>query len=84
MSKFSKWFKDTMTEPDGETICPVRILALVGFLYALFVHGWSIFVLHAVFDLTSFGIAYGTMIATLGAALGLKTDSKGKPNDMAN
>lgn len=76
MNKLKQWVHDVFTEPNNNTICPVRLLAFGGFLYALFVHGWSIFVMGAAFDLMAFGGAYGVMLATLGVALGVKTDSK--------
>lgn len=82
MNKLKKWLKDIATEPDGETICPVRVLALLTFIYAFSVHAYSIFVLKAVFDLMAFGTAWGIMLTTLGISLGIKTDAPhGVKND---
>lgn len=78
MNQLKKWIKDTCTEPNGETICPVRILAIAGFVWALSMSGWSVFALKAVFDITAFGTAYGIMLGALGVALGFKTDTKDK------
>ena len=78
MNKLKKWLKDTLTEPDNETICPIRIFAIVGFLYALICHAWSVFALDAAFDLQSFGLGFGTMLVTCGAALGIKSDTPKK------
>lgn len=81
MKNLKRWVHDIFSEPDNNTICPIRILAFVGFLYALIVHGYSIFILKAIFDLTAFGTTYGVMLASLGAALMIKTDSKGKQDE---
>lgn len=76
MNKISKWTKDIFTEPNNNTICPVRILAILGFIWALGMNGWTVLVLKAAFDITAFGTSYGVMLAALGVALGMKTDSK--------
>lgn len=75
MNKLKKWINDTLTEPDGTTICPVRVLAILGFVYALCMNGWTVIVLKAAFDITAFGASYGVMLAALGVALGMKTDA---------
>lgn len=77
-----KFFKDFFTEPDGVTICPVRVLAILGFAWALVMNGWSVIVLKAVFDIVGFGTSYAAMIAALGLALGLKTDSERSKNNV--
>ena len=76
MKKLKKWIFDLFSEPDNSTICPVRILAILGFVWALCMNGWSVLVLKAVFDITAFGTSYGVMLAAIGIALGMKTDSK--------
>ena len=76
MQKLKKWFTDILTEPNTNVICPIRIFALFGFVYMIGTHAFTIFGLHATFDLTAFCTSYGIMIATTGAALGFKTDSK--------
>jgi hypothetical protein len=78
--KLAQWFKDCFTEPDGITICPVRILAILGFLWALGMNGWSVLVLKVPFEIMAFGTSYGLMLAALGIALGAKTDAKGGAN----
>ena len=70
-----RWVSDVFTEPDNNVICPVRIMAIGGFLYSIGVHAYSIVYQHAVFDLQQFSTAFGIMLATLGAALKMKTDS---------
>lgn len=80
MKKLKKWVLDLFTEPDNSTICPVRILSILGFIWALAMNGWSVLVLKAVFDITAFGTSYGVMLAALGLALGMKTDSKENKN----
>lgn len=81
MKNLKKWIHDIVSEPDNDTICPIRILAFLGFVYALVVHGYSIFILKAAFDLVAFGTTYGVMLTALGAALMVKTDSKGKQDE---
>lgn len=75
-----KWVNDVFTEPDGKTMCPVRVLAIGGFIYFLCTHGYSVYAQHAAFDLSGFGSSFGVMIATVGAALGFKTDAPTTPN----
>lgn len=75
MNKLKQWVFDIFSEPDGETICPIRVLAILGFVYALCMSGWSVVVLKTVFDITAFGTSYGVMLAALGLALGFKTDT---------
>ncbi|MGZ8888067.1 MAG: hypothetical protein ACXW1D_00760 [Halobacteriota archaeon] len=75
MNKLKKWVSDIVTEPDGKTVCPIRCLAILGFLWALCMNGWSVIALKAVFDITAFGGSYAVMLAALGVALGMKTDS---------
>ncbi len=78
MKSLNKWIKDCLTEPDGETICPIRIFAIIGFGYLLFTHAWSIYVLRAVFDLQAAAIGYSSLMITTGVALGSKTDATKK------
>ena len=75
-----KVFKDAFTEPDNNTICPVRILGIAGFAWALCMSGWSVLALKVPFLMVDFGTSYGLMLAALGVAMGLKTDSKGTKN----
>jgi len=76
MNIIKKFVKDFFTEPDNQTICPVRVLAILGFAWALSMNGWSVIVLKTAFDIVGFGTAYASMVAALGIALGLKSDSK--------
>lgn len=75
-----KWINDVFTEPDGKTMCPVRVLAVGGFVYFLSTHAFSVYAQHSAFDLSSFGSSFAMMIATVGAALGLKSDAPVAPN----
>ncbi len=70
-----KFINDTLTEPDGKTFCFVRVFAFIGGHYAIFAHAWSTFVQHVPFDFQAFSIGLGAMLATIGAALGMKKDS---------
>ena len=78
-----KCFRDFFTEPDGVTLCPVRMLAICGFTWALCMSGWSVLALKVPFVIVEFGTAYGVMLAALGVALGMKTDAKEKVNVVA-
>lgn len=76
MSQIKKWIHDITTEPDNDIVCPVRLMAIGGCLYFFGAHAYTVIVQHAAFDLSSFGTSFGVMLATAGAALGLKTDTK--------
>jgi hypothetical protein len=80
VEKLKKWVGDAFTEPNTDIVCPVRVLAICGFIWALWMNGWSVLMLKVPFDIMAFGGAYGVMLASLGVALGFKTDSKGTPN----
>lgn len=76
MNKLKKWIHDALTEPGNDVVCPVRLMAVGGFIYAGCTHAWTIYMQHAAFDLQSFGMGYGAMIAMIGVSLGLKSDTK--------
>lgn len=76
MNKLKQWVHDLVTEPGNSVVCPVRIMAIGGFLYFFCTHGFTVFVQHASFDLAQFGQSFGIMISTVGVALGLKSDTK--------
>lgn len=69
-----KFIRNLFTEPDNQTFCPVRLIALVG--AGQFI-GLTVanYVQHAVFDPQAFALGFGGMLAGVGAALGLKKDS---------
>lgn len=69
------WLNAILSEPDNKTPCPVRLIGIVGTVFALVLVGYSVFVLQQPFDLQAYGIGFGALMATLGAALGIKTDS---------
>ena len=75
MIMLKKFFKDFFTESNNHTICPVRVLAILGFMWALAMNGWSVIALKTAFDIVGFGTSYAAMIAALGLALGIKKDS---------
>jgi hypothetical protein len=66
--------KQLFTEPDNQTFCPVRLLAVAGSLQYLAL-GVAHYVQHAVFDPQGFAIGFGALLGGVGAALGLKKDS---------
>lgn len=71
-----KWGRDILEEPDNHIICPIRVMAVIGFFYYIGAHAWSIIAQHAAFALVDFSTGFGIMMTTVGAALKLKTDSK--------
>ena len=69
-----KFFMDIFTEPDNKTICPVRIIAILGGLHYLGLAD-AHYLQHGIFDAQSFAIGFGTLLGGLGVALGLKKDT---------
>lgn len=69
-----KFLKQILTEPDNETFCPIRIVAIAG-ISTHFGLTVANYVQHAAFDPQSFAIGVGALIAGTGAALGLKKDT---------
>lgn len=65
---------DVITEPDNKTICPVRIIAILGALQYL---GLAVahYIQHAVFDPQGYAIGFGALLGGIGVALGLKKDT---------
>jgi hypothetical protein len=84
MTKIKKWLNDAFTEPNTDTICPVRVLAIMGFCWALWMNGFSVLMLKVPFDIMAFGTSYGLMLAALGIALGAKTDAKAEVKVVAS
>ncbi len=76
MKKIKGWMLDLVTEPDNKTICPVRVMSILGFICALGYQGWALIALKGAFDMVAFGASYAAMIGAMGVALGIKTDSK--------
>jgi len=72
------WIQNIITEPDNKTVCPVRIVAIVGIIQYL---GLTMahYLQHALFDAQSFAIGFAAIIGGVGAALGLKKDTQGVP-----
>lgn len=63
------------TEPNNHTICPVRIAGVAATLQGMGLSAWAVVAQHAPFDLLAYGGGMGALLATLGAALGMKKDS---------
>jgi hypothetical protein len=70
-----KIIKDTFTEPDNKSVCPVRILGVLSILQGLGMQAYDVLIQHAHFDLQAFGIGMSATLGALGVALGLKKDS---------
>lgn len=75
-----KFILHIMTEPDGKTFCPIRLLALIGF-FQFFIMNAINYRQHGTFDPQAFALGFGTMIAGAGVALGLKKDAPKQDDD---
>lgn len=75
LDRIKRIFKDWVTEPDGITHCPIRWVAVIGIFQGLGTEVYTVFWQHAAFDLQAFGVGLGAIIATVGAALGMKKDT---------
>jgi hypothetical protein len=73
-----KFLMHIVTEPDNSTVCPVRVIALLGCLEYLGVT-LAHYIQHALFDPQGFSVGFGALIAGTGVALGLKKDSPKQP-----
>jgi hypothetical protein len=78
LEKLKKWLSDVFTEPDNKTICPVRIIAIIGALQYLGL-GVAHYVQHHIFDAQNFAVGFGTLLGGIGVALGLKKDTSTPP-----
>jgi hypothetical protein len=75
MKRLANWFRQLVTEPDNKTHCPIRWVALLGTLQGLSMQAYQVFIQHAAFNLQEYGVGLGAIIATVGAALGMKKDT---------
>ena len=69
-----KILSDIFTEPDNKTVCPARLIAILGGLQYL---GLALahYVQHHIFDPQSFAVGFGALLGGIGVALGLKKDT---------
>ena len=67
-------FLELITEPDNKTMCPVRIVAILGALQYLGLAGAN-YAQHHVFDAQNYAIGFGALLGGIGVALGLKKDT---------
>jgi spore maturation protein SpmB len=63
-----------ITEPDNTTLCPVRILAIVGVLEFITLAAIN-FAKTSAFDMQAFAVGFAALISGVGVALGLKKDT---------
>lgn len=68
-----------LTGADNTTHDFVRWLGMFGGLTALGLQVYVVVVKGSPFDMQSFGIGLGALLASVGAALGLKKDTEPKP-----
>lgn len=74
---FKKWVSDIFTEPGAQnyTVCPIRLVAVAGSFQYLALTA-AHYIQHNVFDPQAFAVGFGALLAGVGAALGLKRDTK--------
>lgn len=72
--RFKRGVWEVVTEPDNKTVCPVRLMAIAGFVQFSVMAGYNMHHTH-VFDVQAHALAYAALIGGIGAALGLKKDS---------
>ena len=73
-----KFIMHILTEPDGETFCPVRVIALTGCIQ-YFTHSAFVTYKTGVFDAQAYAIGLGALVAGVGAALKLKDSRNDSP-----
>ena len=76
--KCPKFLRDIITEPNSDTVCPIRVVALIGFGQFFGLASWQ-YHQHGVFDPQTYALGFGAMITGAGIALGLKKDSPPPP-----
>lgn len=72
-----KFISNLFTEPDNQTFCPVRLIALVG-VAQYFGLTTAHYVQHAVFAPQDFAVGFGTLVTGVGVALAVKKDTPPK------
>lgn len=75
MEWLNKQCRDIFTEPDGSTICPIRVIGIFATLQGVALSAYDVVARHAHFDLQAYGLGLGASIAALGLALGMKKDA---------
>jgi hypothetical protein len=75
MNWILKQLRDIFTEPDGKTICPVRVVGILATLQGIGLAAFDVLVQHAHFDFQAYGLGMGATITALGIALGMKKDA---------
>lgn len=65
-----------LTEPDNQTHDPIRWLAIIIVLVALYLQVYVVVVRGQPFDMTAFGAGIGLVIGSVGLALKMKPDTK--------
>lgn len=75
LEKLKTWFSHVISEPDNKTHCIFRWMILIGFVYAIGTHAYTIFWQHAAFDLKEFFTAWAYGLGGSGLADMLKKTS---------
>jgi hypothetical protein len=74
-SKIKKALFELITEPDNKTVCPARLMAICAFLQFSAMSAW--YMVHTLtFDVQAEALGFAALLSGIGAALGLKKDSR--------
>jgi hypothetical protein len=80
MGKLKAAIWQIITEPNNHTVCPVRLMAIAGFVQFIFLSGWHVH--HSgSFNPQDYALGFGTIMGGIGVALGLKKDTKDGQHD---
>lgn len=69
-----KFLSNLFTEPDNQTFCPIRLVAVIG-VFQYFVLTTAHYVQHSIFMPQEFALGLGALVGGVGVALGIKKDT---------
>jgi hypothetical protein len=71
-----EFLKKLLSEPDNTTPCIIRVGAAISFLYSHALMSWGVIVHATPFDFQQYALGLSAFVAAVGAALGMKKDTK--------
>lgn len=75
-------WKQMVLERDGSTVCPTRVMGVVGALLLAGLAGFQIWKGHEV-DLMQFALAWSALTVGTAAGARIKLDTEGKPDGIS-
>lgn len=75
----NKLLKDMLTGKDNATYDVSRVCGILGVLTFLGLEIFQVVARHTAFDMQTFGIGFGAVIAAMGAAVRLKASTEPSP-----